>query len=288
MLSEDSFLLGILLLHFAKGITDGFLFLNLNNFFLCHKNWSSPYINHFLQPDTLIPDPSNPQAWNRYSYVTNSPINFNDPTGHMLSNDDQNEGGKCDLRCLNNLHKKEKGGKGSGCNTETLKNANGDYCHHTTYTPKQICFDVFECDPREHADYASRFQYPGQMPWNPIDPLAERTDGYVMGGDFMSDNYLAQRFWREKGAVYVETDGSTMTNYTKITHIFYQGQINRTVSGNHVTTEGYGTNTTWLVAAANQYGGPIAFEANDLVMLAFSTADQLSHGMVVELMDAIP
>ncbi len=44
---------------------------------------SSPYINHFLQPDTLIPDPSNPQAWNRYSYVGNNPVNLNDPTGHM-------------------------------------------------------------------------------------------------------------------------------------------------------------------------------------------------------------
>jgi hypothetical protein len=42
----------------------------------------SSYINHFLQPDSLIPDPSNPQAWNRYSYVGNRPINFNDPTGH--------------------------------------------------------------------------------------------------------------------------------------------------------------------------------------------------------------
>jgi hypothetical protein len=35
-----------------------------------------------LQPDSLIPDPSNPQAWNRYSYVTNRPANFNDPAGH--------------------------------------------------------------------------------------------------------------------------------------------------------------------------------------------------------------
>jgi hypothetical protein len=35
-----------------------------------------------LQPDTLIPSPSNPQSWNRYSYVTNRPVNFNDPTGH--------------------------------------------------------------------------------------------------------------------------------------------------------------------------------------------------------------
>jgi hypothetical protein len=35
-----------------------------------------------LQPDSLIPDPSNPQAWNRFSYGLNNPVNFNDPTGH--------------------------------------------------------------------------------------------------------------------------------------------------------------------------------------------------------------
>ena len=29
-----------------------------------------------------MPNPINPQAYNRYSYVRNSPINFNDPTGH--------------------------------------------------------------------------------------------------------------------------------------------------------------------------------------------------------------
>ncbi len=45
---------------------------------------SSPYINHFLQPDTLIPDPSNPQALNKYSYVYNNPILHNDPTGHCI------------------------------------------------------------------------------------------------------------------------------------------------------------------------------------------------------------
>jgi hypothetical protein len=35
-----------------------------------------------LQPDSLIPDPANPQAWNRFSYVGNRPVNFSDPTGH--------------------------------------------------------------------------------------------------------------------------------------------------------------------------------------------------------------
>jgi hypothetical protein len=52
------------------------------------KTQNSPYINRFCQPDTIIPDLSNPQSWNRYSYVTNRPVNLNDPTGHMQSNDD--------------------------------------------------------------------------------------------------------------------------------------------------------------------------------------------------------
>jgi RHS repeat-associated protein len=42
----------------------------------------SPYLNRFLQPDSIIPNPANPQNWNRYSYVYNRPLNFNDPSGH--------------------------------------------------------------------------------------------------------------------------------------------------------------------------------------------------------------
>jgi hypothetical protein len=42
----------------------------------------SPYLNRWLQPDSIVPDPANPQALNRYSYVYNSPLNFTDPSGH--------------------------------------------------------------------------------------------------------------------------------------------------------------------------------------------------------------
>jgi hypothetical protein len=43
----------------------------------------SPYINHFIQPDTIIPNPANPQSLNRYGYVKNNPVRFNDPTGRI-------------------------------------------------------------------------------------------------------------------------------------------------------------------------------------------------------------
>jgi RHS repeat-associated protein len=45
----------------------------------------SPTLGRFLQPDTIVPEPGNPQAWNRYSYVTNNPVIYNDPTGHFLN-----------------------------------------------------------------------------------------------------------------------------------------------------------------------------------------------------------
>ncbi|MBK7894750.1 MAG: hypothetical protein IPJ90_07675 [Anaerolineaceae bacterium] len=35
-----------------------------------------------MSPDTIVPNPTNPQSFNRYSYVRNNPVNLKDPTGH--------------------------------------------------------------------------------------------------------------------------------------------------------------------------------------------------------------
>ncbi len=40
------------------------------------------YLNRWPQPDTIIPQPDNPQSLNRYAYVLNNPVRYNDPTGH--------------------------------------------------------------------------------------------------------------------------------------------------------------------------------------------------------------
>jgi RHS repeat-associated protein len=42
----------------------------------------SPELGRFIQPDTIVPDAGNLQAWNRYSYVVNEPIIAVDPSGH--------------------------------------------------------------------------------------------------------------------------------------------------------------------------------------------------------------
>lgn len=39
-------------------------------------------IGRFLAPNSVVPDPMNGQAFNRFSYVNNNPLSFVDPTGH--------------------------------------------------------------------------------------------------------------------------------------------------------------------------------------------------------------
>jgi hypothetical protein len=41
-------------------------------------------VGRFLTPDSLIPNPTASQSWNRYVYVENNPIRFTDPSGHCL------------------------------------------------------------------------------------------------------------------------------------------------------------------------------------------------------------
>jgi RHS repeat-associated protein len=42
-----------------------------------------PYLNRFISADTIVPQASNPQNLNRYSYVNNNPLLYVDPTGHQ-------------------------------------------------------------------------------------------------------------------------------------------------------------------------------------------------------------
>jgi RHS repeat-associated protein len=42
-----------------------------------------PVVGRFLSPDPYIADPSFTQSYNRYSYVLNNPLKYNDPTGEL-------------------------------------------------------------------------------------------------------------------------------------------------------------------------------------------------------------
>jgi RHS repeat-associated protein len=48
-----------------------------------HARWYDPALGRFISADTLVPEPVNPQDFNRYAYVRNNPLRYTDPTGHM-------------------------------------------------------------------------------------------------------------------------------------------------------------------------------------------------------------
>ncbi|HEY52283.1 MAG TPA: hypothetical protein G4N94_02365 [Caldilineae bacterium] len=41
----------------------------------------------FIQPDTIVPDPGDPQSLNRYAYVRNNPLRYTDPTGFFTEDE---------------------------------------------------------------------------------------------------------------------------------------------------------------------------------------------------------
>jgi hypothetical protein len=43
--------------------------------------WYDPALGRFAQADTIVP--GGVQGWDRYAYANNSPIVYNDPTGHL-------------------------------------------------------------------------------------------------------------------------------------------------------------------------------------------------------------
>jgi RHS repeat-associated protein len=59
--------------------TDG---LASQELYLMGSRYYDPYLNRWCQPDQIIPDPGNPQSWDRYAYVQNNPVRYTDPTGH--------------------------------------------------------------------------------------------------------------------------------------------------------------------------------------------------------------
>ena len=48
-----------------------------------NARYLDPVLGRFISPDTIVPDPGNPQALNRYSYGLNRPTVLIDPTGHV-------------------------------------------------------------------------------------------------------------------------------------------------------------------------------------------------------------
>lgn len=50
-----------------------------------------PVLGRFVQPDTTIPNPYDPQLYDRYAYARDNPLRYVDPTGHAPSDGDDDD-----------------------------------------------------------------------------------------------------------------------------------------------------------------------------------------------------
>ena len=48
-----------------------------------HARYYSSFTGRFVSADTVVPEAGKPQTYNRYSYASNNPIKYIDPTGHQ-------------------------------------------------------------------------------------------------------------------------------------------------------------------------------------------------------------
>jgi RHS repeat-associated protein len=47
-----------------------------------HARYYDPNLGRFISPDSIVPQPSDPQSLNRYTYANNNPLRYSDPSGH--------------------------------------------------------------------------------------------------------------------------------------------------------------------------------------------------------------
>jgi hypothetical protein len=94
-----------------------------------------PTIGRFISADTVIPNFTNPQCFNRYSYCSNNPLKYTDPSGHFES----------DYWNLITLGKDMKSGKtvSDACISATLKSACLSQTARMIYIPPSRKLDLF-------------------------------------------------------------------------------------------------------------------------------------------------
>ncbi len=255
----------------------------------------SPKLGRFLSPDTIVPGYANPQNLNRFSYVTNNPLRYTDPTGHW-ADEGCGTGGPgggtgCNLPnpvpppCSSSMCNPNGGGGGGDDDPAPGPNPNGGGCGqqgvyssscpgwHNYTTTNVVCLAEWHCTQERMIYYLSLFAYPGQDP----------SDGPFVPGSKHSVSWPGTNIsMGPLGAIQVDiiNGGWTIVNQTLPTHILYDGKVERTMSqlpdGSWiVTTHGYGNNVTRNVvfdaqrpdldpiiipvnlSSVNGWGGPI-------------------------------
>jgi RHS repeat-associated protein len=68
--------------HPTDRLFTGMMFRERLGIYRMGARWYDPYLARWLSADTLVPDPGDPQSFNRYSYAIGNPLRHTDPSGH--------------------------------------------------------------------------------------------------------------------------------------------------------------------------------------------------------------
>ncbi|MDA0241967.1 MAG: peptidoglycan DD-metalloendopeptidase family protein [Chloroflexi bacterium] len=99
-----------------------------------------PSLGRFASADTIVPDPTNPQAFNRFSYVENNPIRHNDPSGHCAQ--DFGTGHSCSLSDGGGNNGSQPSSSGSASSSSAGSNS-----IHPLGFPTNPPFNIWPTDP---------------------------------------------------------------------------------------------------------------------------------------------
>ncbi len=118
-----------------------------------HFRYFASSLGRFQKPDSIFDGAPNPQGWNLYTYVKGNPVNFNDPTGHLVGLPEVGHswasGGITGNRLEHQQNDERGGGLGlTGAYTNGVTGIQKDDPHgnwsvvytHQMFTPKDMSF----------------------------------------------------------------------------------------------------------------------------------------------------
>jgi hypothetical protein len=121
------------------------------HYFAVESQSDSPYINRFVSADTIVPNPTNSQALNRYSYVLNNPLRYTDPTGHICISEGEGDCEDEDEHPINGA-----GGFGGGSNSSgNPSGGGGGGFHPSLVIPELPCGGMMSCGQQTAYEYAA-------------------------------------------------------------------------------------------------------------------------------------
>jgi hypothetical protein len=226
-----------------------------------------PPSGRFNTKDSWHGDYNRPLSLNRWAYVEGNPINRTDPSGQCYIDN----GHLPKWRPWEWPWRVWEYPIGGPCQDHSGSISPDKPHWHEYWAINKVCSEWLACSREEVVDALSRFTFPGQNPFKPVQPNEQ---SYVapFGWPMISDIELNGMPLKYLGAIrsFVFDGGLLVRNVSEPTHIFHQGQVDRKVGqigqAWYVMTHGIGNNIYFEMDAVNQVTGAGIFTNVDRLM----------------------